>query len=122
MKHYDNLIKPDLVAPGNKIIAAEAKSNKLVATHPELATNKYTTTNMKLMYMSGSSVSAPIVAGSAALLLEANPNLTPNMVKMILMYTAQPLKGFNTYEQGAGQLNVAGSVAIANIVRNELWV
>ena len=119
-KHYDNLIKPDLVAPGNKIIAAEAKGNKLVATHPELATNKYTTINMKLMYMSGTSVSAPVVAGAAALLLEANPNLTPNMVKMILMYTAQPLKGFNTYEQGAGQLNVAGSVAVAGIVRNEL--
>src|SRR2546426_9049993 len=48
------------------------------------------------------SVSAAVVAGAAVLLLEANPNLTPNMVKMILMYTAQPLAGFNTFEQGAG--------------------
>ena len=120
MKHYDNLIKPDLVAPGNKIISAEAKNNKLVTMHPELETNNYSTTNMKFMYMSGSSVSAPMVAGASALLLEANPNLTPNMVKMILMYTAQPLNGFNTFEQGAGQLNVAGAVAVAKLVRSEL--
>ena len=120
MKHYDNLIKPDLVAPGNKIISAEAKYNKLVTMHPELETNNYSTTNMKLMYMSGSSVSAPMVAGASALLLEANPNLTPNMVKMILMYTAQPLNGFNTFEQGAGQLNVAGAVSVAKLVRSDL--
>ncbi|MDQ6652874.1 MAG: S8 family serine peptidase [Acidobacteriota bacterium] len=57
---------------------------------------------MKLMYLNGTCVSAPVVSGAAAFLLEANPNLTPNMVKMIPMYTAQPLAGFNTLEQGAG--------------------
>src|ERR1051325_2373368 len=114
-RHYDNSIKPDLVAPGNKIVSAEAVNNVLVKTHPELETNNYPTTNMKVMFMSGTSVSAPVVAGTAALMLEANSNLTPNMVKMILMYTAQPLPGFNTFEQGAGQVNVAGSVALAKI-------
>ncbi|HEY0728295.1 MAG TPA: S8 family serine peptidase, partial [Pyrinomonadaceae bacterium] len=44
--HYDNIIKPDLVAPGNKIIAAEAAGNNLLKMYPELATNKYSTTNM----------------------------------------------------------------------------
>src|SRR5690349_14229978 len=43
--HYDNIIKPDLVAPGNKIISAEAAGNYLVQAHPELETYKYTTTN-----------------------------------------------------------------------------
>src|ERR1051325_2140933 len=33
LKHFDNLIKPDLVAPGNKIISAEAANNKLVAKY-----------------------------------------------------------------------------------------
>src|ERR1051325_4128367 len=53
--HYDNIIKPDLVAPGNKIISAEAVGNALVKMYPELDTNKYSTTNMKLMYLSGTS-------------------------------------------------------------------
>src|SRR5205085_429690 len=76
--HYDNLIKPDLVAPGNKIIAAEAINNALINEYPELETYKYSTSNMKLMYLSGTSMSAPMVAGAAALLLEANSSLTPN--------------------------------------------
>ena len=42
------------------------------------------------------------------------------MVKVILMYTAQPLAGFNTWEQGSGQLNVAGAVAVAKLVRSDL--
>src|SRR6266446_6948894 len=96
VKHYDNLIKPDLVAPGNKIVSAEAANNYLVRTHPELETDDDSIANMKLMLMSGTSVSAPMVAGAAAMLLEVNPDLTPNMVKMILMYTAQPLAGSNT--------------------------
>ena len=61
--HYDNIIKPDLVAPGNKIIAAEAVGNGLIKKYPELETNKYSTTNMKLMYLSGTSMSAPMVCG-----------------------------------------------------------
>src|SRR5437868_847096 len=118
--HYDNLIKPDLVAPGNKIIAAEAINNALINEYPELETYKYSTSNMKLMYLSGTSMSAPMVAGAAALLLEANSSLPPNMIKMLLMYTAQPLPGFNTFDQGAGQLNIAGAVTLAKIVRGDL--
>src|SRR5215210_2301728 len=73
-----------------------------------------------MMYMSGTSVSAPVVAGAAALLLQVNPSLTPNMVKMILMYTAQPLAGFNMLEQGAGQLNIDGAVRLAQRVRTDI--
>jgi subtilisin family serine protease len=120
LKHYDNIIKPDLVAPGNKIISAEAANNELIRIDPALETNKYSATNMKLMYLSGTSMSAPVVSGAAALLFEANSNLTPNMVKMLLMYTAQPLAGFNTLDQGAGQLNIAGAMTLAKLVRNPL--
>src|SRR5258708_1658656 len=73
-----------------------------------------------MMYMSGTSVAAPVVAGAAALLLQANPNLTPNMVKMILMYTAQPLAGANMLEQGAGEVNLEGAVRLARLIRTDL--
>src|SRR5215467_6180175 len=118
-KIYDNLIKPDLVAPGNKIIGAEAYGCTLITEHPELDANVYeTNTYHYVMYMSGTSVATPVVSGAAALLLQANPSLTPNLVKAILMYSAQPLKGYNTLEQGAGELNIDGAVRLANTIKN----
>ena len=68
-----------------------------------------------MMYLSGSSMATPVAAGTAALMLQANPSLTPNLVKALLMYSAQPLAGFNMLEQGAGQINVAGAVQLAQV-------
>src|SRR6185369_4715682 len=36
VRYYDHLIKPDLVAPGNKLIGAEGRSNRLITTYPQL--------------------------------------------------------------------------------------
>ena len=131
-RHYDNLIKPELVAPGNKLVAAEAVvktkvdgsevilANVLVESHPELRAVNNTDYRKRMMRLSGTSMATPIVAGAAALLLQANPKLTPNMVKMILMYTAQPLAGYNMLQQGAGQLNIEGAVRLARRVRTDL--
>jgi subtilisin family serine protease len=121
---YDNLIKPDLVAPGNKLISAQSagqtasSGNTLVQLFPALDTEATNTRDNKTMYLSGTSMSAPVVAGAAALLLELNPNLTPGLVKAILMYTAQPIKNFNTLEQGAGLLNVDGAARMAKIIKS----
>ena len=118
---YDHLIKPDLVAPGNKIIAAKSKDNVFTTSNPQLQVSVTPTNNdLQLMYLSGTSMATPVVSGAVALMLQANPKLTPNMVKMILTYTAQPLAGFNHFEQGAGQLNVEGAVRLAKLVRQDL--
>ena len=37
VRHYDNIIKPEIVAPGNKLVAARAKLNELVTTNTDLA-------------------------------------------------------------------------------------
>ena len=55
-------------------------------------------------------------------MLQANPSLTPNLVKALLTYTAQPLSGFNMFEQGAGQINIQGAVDLARLVRTDLTV
>ena len=67
LRHYDNLLKPDLVAPGNKIVGAAAVDNSLLANHPELDANVSTLRSRRMMYLSGSSMAAPIAAGAAAL-------------------------------------------------------
>src|SRR5438067_2365697 len=123
LKHYDNLLKPDLVAPGNKIIGAAAANNKLESDNPDLCVSQCgnaSNSGKGDMRLSGTSVASPIVAGAVAVLLEANPNLTPNMVKVILMYTAQSLKGYNMLEQGAGELNLEGGVRLAKAIRTDL--
>jgi serine protease AprX len=120
VRHYDNLIKPDLVAPGNKLVSAESASNWLVLKTPSLDRNVSTVPNAEMMTLSGTSMATPVVAGSAALLFQVNAKLTPNMIKALLMYTAQQLRGFNAFEQGAGQLNLAGAVTLAKIVRTDL--
>ena len=118
--HHDNLIKPDLVAPGNKVIWAAASDNNLLLSHPELNANVSADKTRNMMTMNGTSMAAPLVAGAASLLLRHNPRLTPNLVKAILMYTAQPLAGHNALEQGAGQLNIEGAVRLAKLVRTDL--
>ncbi len=65
----DNRIKPDVVAPGVSITAASR------------TTNGYTT-------FSGTSMATPFVAGVVALMLDANPSLTPADVKSKIMGTA----------------------------------
>jgi subtilisin family serine protease len=120
VKHYDNILKPDLVAPGNKIVDAEADGNLLVTQHPQLDAGVSNANNRREMYLNGTSMATPVVAGAAALMLQANPKLTPNMVKAILSYTAQTLVGPNKFEQGAGEVNIEGAVRLARLVRTDL--
>ena len=119
VKHFDNQIKPDLSAPGNKTIFAESPNNLLVQQNPSLDLNVSANVARDQMSLSGTSMASPIIAGAAALLLQANPNLTPNMVKMLLMYTAQQLPNYNMFEQGAGELNLDGAVRMAKVMRTD---
>ncbi len=127
-KIYDNLIKPEIVAPGNRLSGAMslgAPENALVQQNPGLkvysnSRNLFGNKEVGIMQLSGSSVAAPVVSGTVALMLQANPALTPSAVKAILMYSAQQLPGFNTLEQGAGELNAHGAVSLAKLVRTDV--
>jgi subtilisin family serine protease len=117
---YDNIAKPDLVSPGNKLISYAAMNNAIADANPQLVVNPLSNKNDRMMYLSGTSTSAPLVAGAAALLMQVNPNLTPAMVKMLLEYSAQPIAGADMFEQGAGQLNIDGAVRIARRFRTDM--
>ena len=57
-------------------------------------------------------MSAPVVSGTVAQMLQANPSLTPNLVKAILQYTAEIRPGYKPLEQGGGWfvVDAAGQV------------
>ncbi len=63
--------------------------------------------------ISGTSMATPFVAGTCALLLGANPNLTPAGIKGILQATATHLPDYQDYEAGAGYLNAYAAVDLA---------
>jgi subtilisin family serine protease len=122
VKHYDNTIKPELVAPGNKLVSAQAASNSLVFQNPALnVSGSSTASDSKLMTLSGTSMAAPVVAGAAALLFQSEAMFTPSMVKAFLMYSAQQLPGHDTLEQGAGLLNIEGAVRLGNDMVVKGW-
>jgi len=106
----DSLIKPDLVAPGNKIVSAEALGSYLAGyagVHTAgVGANAYATLN-------GTSLSTAVVSGAAALLLDENPNLKPAQVKWALQYSATFMSKVGLVGAGAGSLNAAGAVEVA---------
>jgi serine protease AprX len=55
-------------------------------------------------------MAAPVVSGTIALMLQANPDLTPQQVKAILQSTAQPYAQYDRLTQGAGFLDARGAV------------
>ncbi len=111
---HDNLPKPDLVAPGLGIVSLENAGNTLVTNYPALRFDTGKTNPWSgYMTLSGTSMSAGVVSGAVALMLQANPALTPNQVRAILMYTAQIMDGPDLFEQGAGLLNADGAVLLA---------
>ena len=107
--------KPDLVAPGSGTVSLSEKNSLFYTTKAAyLMPGKVKNLGyLPYLTLSGTSMAAPVVAGSVALMLEANPNLTPNLVKAILQFTAQVYNGYDYLTQGAGFLNTLGAVRLA---------
>lgn len=87
----DGRVKPDLVFPGVGIVSCRARGTSMGTPVGE----HYTTA-------SGTSMATPHASGTAALLLEAAPSLTPAQVKALLQQTAVNL-GLDPNTQGSGR-------------------
>jgi serine protease AprX len=103
---FDNLQKPDLVASGRRIVSLRAPGSFLDLTMPDRVES------VNYFRLSGTSMAAPQVAGTVALMLNARPNLTPNQIKYILKQTARPLP-FPATSVGVGALDSEAAVALA---------
>ena len=90
----DHLVKPDLVAPGNRLVSLRAAGSTLDQKYPAFDVNTALGTG-KYFRLSGTSMAAPLVSGAVALMLQQKPALTPDQVKARLMKTAW--KGFSPY-------------------------
>jgi serine protease AprX len=136
----DHVVKPDLVAPGNRIISLQAPGSYLATHYPALdiqgpgvcvlgvcsagASGQY-------MRLSGTSMATPVVAGAAALMLQNDPTLTPDTIKARMMKTAwkgyptsswgYDLRGsgylsqYDVFTIGAGYLDVDAALGTADL-------
>ncbi len=110
--------KPDLVAPGTGIVSLSDPLSLMYLSKAAYLLKGSLFSNQKpYLSLTGTSMSSPVVAGSVALMLQANPNLTPNLVKAILQYTAQVYPGYNALTQGAGFVNTKGAVELAKFFK-----
>jgi len=101
---YENVVKPDVVAPGNKVISLEA-SGSYIATHYPAEHTAGSGTN-GYFRMSGTSMSAPMISGGAALLLQASPSMTPTQVKFLMQSGATYMRDGGLLAAGAGNANL----------------
>jgi serine protease AprX len=121
----DFVVKPDLVAPGTWVVSTRAAGSYLDTEYHQLTLLKddYKDEPGKavkdgLYYsLSGTSMAAPMVSATAALMIQKEPDLTPGDVKARLMVSASRLDEYNVFEVGAGYLEV--EAALQSQVRSE---
>ena len=115
---FDRAAKPDLVAPGVGIESLSDPDSAMFTTKsPYLMNGTEPTSYPPYLSLSGTSQAAPVVAGTVALMLQANPSLTPNAIKAILQYTAEAHAEYDVMTQGAGFLNARGAIELARFPR-----
>jgi len=106
--------KPDLVAPGRGTKVAVGSVGDIPGHEGAVPDERHRLDAIPAVPdAERTSMAAPVVTGTVALMLEANPALTPNAVKAILQYTAQVYPGYDPLTEGAGFLNTVGAVRLA---------
>jgi serine protease AprX len=137
---FDHVVKPDIVAPGNSVVSIYALGSTLETGYPGNSVSGQRAnqgpggaeTTTDYFMLSGTSMATPAAAGAVALLLQAEPKLTPDQVKARLMQTAyktfpvssaavDPTTGisytsyYDIFTIGAGYLDVQAALASSGL-------
>ncbi|GGJ41446.1 peptidase [Streptomyces brasiliensis] len=92
----DGALKPEITAPGVDVLAARSQ----YAAEGE---GDYQT-------MSGTSMATPHVAGAAALLAAAHPDLTGSQLKDLLVSSSKRTSAYDAFQAGSGRVDVASAL------------
>jgi serine protease AprX len=122
----DTTASPDLLAPGEYITsarsltAAGATANFSPLDLSDPAAPEVLPVELWPYYTvkSGTSMAAPHVAGVVALVLQANPRLSPDAVREVLRRTARPVPGCPQHACGMGEVDARAAVDLARSVHN----
>jgi serine protease AprX len=117
---FDYVVKPDLVAPGNRVKSLLAKGSAL-DKDPMFANNhvdpSYYLINpsgksVEYFSLSGTSMAAPAVSGAAALMLQRSPSINNHTVKLRLMASAKKIftNRYDMFTVGAGLLDIPAAL------------
>jgi serine protease AprX len=102
----DGFAKPELSAPGRWIVAPVPTGSTLAAGAPDRVVAP------GYIWMSGTSLAAPVVSGAAAAVLAAHPGWTPDQVKGALMDSASALPAIADWAGGVGEVDAARALGL----------
>jgi serine protease AprX len=105
----------DVVAPGQSVVSLRVPNSQLDAAYPAARTGE------RFFRGTGTSQSAAVVSGAAALLLEQRPELMPDQVKALLMGSARQLPSADAKAQGSGLIDLAAASAAATPTAVQTW-
>ncbi len=97
--------KPDVAAPGHHLVSLRAPGSTVDEANPSARVED------AYFKGSGTSMSAAVTAGAAALLLQKRPSLSPDQVKAMFMGSAVPIPAGDVDSVGAGVVDVAAAAA-----------
>ncbi len=110
----DGIAKPDLVAPGRKVVSLRSPGSTLDQELPDRLVAGLDPLAPAYFRLSGTSMAAPVVTGVVALMLERTPSLTPAQVKDRLMESATALSYGSLATTGSGMVNAPAAVAASD--------
>jgi serine protease AprX len=109
---FEMVVKPDIVAPGTKLVSLESTGSYISSTYPAwhiagTGTNAY-------MRLSGTSMATAVVSGGVALMLQAHPDMTPAQVKIALQMSATFVPQGGLVGAGAGSVNFPMAMKVSD--------